>query len=61
MPPFADVTPGTMLAGRYRVHRELGRGGMGVVYLCRDASNGEAVALKRLYRADSGIDPEDVW
>ena len=36
---------GTLLAQRYEVVRELGRGGMGVVYLCRDAVTGDRVAL----------------
>jgi len=39
---------GTLLAGRYEVVRELGKGGMGVVYLCRDLATSERVALKRL-------------
>ncbi len=39
---------GSILAERYEVVRELGRGGMGVVYLCRDVASGERVALKRL-------------
>ena len=39
---------GAILALRYEVVRELGRGGMGVVYLCRDLVTGERVALKRL-------------
>src|SRR5882724_1056715 len=58
LPPFAK---GTLLASRYEVRRELGRGGMGVVYLCRDVHNGDSVALKRLQRADAKTDPEDVW
>ena len=36
------------LAGRYVVERELGRGGMGVVYLARDLSLDRAVAIKLL-------------
>src|SRR5215213_7171955 len=39
---------GTILAHRYEVLRELGRGGMGVVYLCKDIVTHERVALKRL-------------
>ena len=57
----APATPGTLLAGRYRVERELGRGGMGVVYLCRDRATGEQVALKRLFRGDAKLDREEVW
>lgn len=55
------VGPGALLAGRHRVVRELGRGGMGIVYLCRDRMTGEAVALKRLSREAQAPDPEEVW
>lgn len=43
---------GTILAQRYEVIRELGRGGMGVVYMCRDLVSRERVALKRLRPPD---------
>ncbi len=36
------------LGGRYVVERELGRGGMAVVYLAKDLTTGEYVALKLL-------------
>ena len=43
---------GTILANRYEVLRELGRGGMGVVYLCKDLVTHERIALKRLRPPD---------
>jgi eukaryotic-like serine/threonine-protein kinase len=55
---------GSILALRYDVVRELGRGGMGVVYLCRDIVTGERVALKRLRPPDdtkAPLRPEETW
>src|SRR5512144_2321859 len=40
--------PGTILLGKYRVERELGSGGMGVVLEATHMSLGQTVAIKLL-------------
>jgi serine/threonine protein kinase/tetratricopeptide (TPR) repeat protein len=42
------LEPGSELAGRYRIVRELGRGGMGIVFVAHDREVGEDIALKVL-------------
>jgi serine/threonine protein kinase len=45
-PPTSEATSGEI--GRYRVEREIGRGGMAVVYLARQLDLDRPVALKKL-------------
>ena len=40
--------PPETIAGRYRVDREVGRGGMGSVWLCQDELLGRTVAVKQV-------------
>ncbi|WP_051551242.1 serine/threonine-protein kinase [Nocardioides sp. URHA0020] len=45
-----------MIAGRYTLEREIGRGGMGAVWLGRDEVLGRQVALKRIGHGPGGSD-----
>ncbi|MEK7858482.1 MAG: serine/threonine-protein kinase [Elusimicrobiota bacterium] len=49
--PAAPVKPAGWLAGKYELKRELGSGGMGIVYEGRDHSLDRPVAIKRMLPA----------
>jgi serine/threonine protein kinase/Tol biopolymer transport system component len=54
-----ELAAGSLLAGRYRVIGELGRGGMGKVYRAEDTGLSRPVAIKVLPREFSG-DPKSL-
>jgi eukaryotic-like serine/threonine-protein kinase len=54
------VLPGHVIADRYEVLGVLGEGGMGIVYRCRDQSNGQMVALKRVIPPPDNLQHEYV-
>ncbi|MBP2323965.1 serine/threonine protein kinase [Kibdelosporangium banguiense] len=53
-----DYAQQRVVAGRYFIVREIGRGGMGVVWLAEDRTIGRRVAIKELHLPD-GIDPQE--
>lgn len=46
--PGLNIEPGTILASRYAIEAEVGRGGLGIVYRALDRVIGEAIAIKIL-------------
>jgi len=54
------VLPGHVIANRYEVLGILGEGGMGIVYRCRDQSNGQYVAIKRVIPPTGNLQGEYV-
>lgn len=47
--PMPPLPPSDMLGGEYEVLRELGRGGMGIVYLARERATGRERAIKVIH------------
>ncbi|MDB4997164.1 MAG: Serine/threonine protein kinase PrkC, regulator of stationary phase, partial [Myxococcaceae bacterium] len=54
-----EIAADTIIASRYRVLKELGRGAMGVVYLVEHAHTGDQLALKLLI-GHAGCNPDAV-
>ena len=50
------LVPGTMIAGKYRVKRLLGQGGMGAVYEGEHVEIGKRVAIKVIDTQHAGHD-----
>jgi tRNA A-37 threonylcarbamoyl transferase component Bud32 len=50
------TAPGRLVCGRYRLHQQIGGGGMGAVWLARDELLGRQVAIKQVL-PPSGTDP----
>jgi len=48
-PPAPELSPGTMVAGKYRVDKVLGEGGMGIVYAATHVALDQRVAIKALF------------
>jgi eukaryotic-like serine/threonine-protein kinase len=53
---LAQLTPGTVISGKYRVDSILGRGAMGVVVAATHLELREAIALKFLYAKTDGTE-----
>lgn len=47
--PEQGLLPGTVVAGRFRITRKLGEGGMGAVYAAQNTATNRVVALKVLH------------
>jgi hypothetical protein len=56
---MTEPAPGSVLADRYAIERELGRGAMGIVFAARDTRTGRSVAIKWLHSAKA-TSPEAV-
>ena len=49
------IAPETLLQNRYLVHKQIGQGGMGTVYIATDQRFGSRVALKETLFNDPSL------
>src|SRR5688572_17183137 len=52
--PAPDVRPGVIIADKYRIEKELGRGGFGIVVKARHLQLDQPVAIKVLTEGEGG-------
>ncbi len=57
-PPIPPKQPARMIGEKYEVIRQLGKGGMGVVYEARHTTTGRKVAIKEILDDDLKKDPK---
>jgi|HubBroStandDraft_2_1064218.scaffolds.fasta_scaffold25489_2 serine/threonine protein kinase len=55
VPAVAPLEPGELVAGRFRIERRAGHGGMGTVYRAGDASTGGHAAVKVMAKQSKSV------
>ncbi|HEY2517003.1 MAG TPA: protein kinase [Polyangiaceae bacterium] len=58
--PELSLAPGIVLAGKYRLVRPAGFGGMGAVWVARNEATNAEVAVKVLQATSAGVDEETI-